>query len=51
MHHQPAASFRFEDFYSRYVAACLELRAIPLTKLELLTLIGALAERPFAILH
>ena len=42
---------QFDAFYMRYVAACRELHAIPLTKPELLALIGALAERAIATLH
>jgi hypothetical protein len=51
MHRQPAPVSPFDAFYMRYVAACRELHAIPLTKPELLALIGALAERAIATLH
>jgi hypothetical protein len=35
----------------RYVAACRELRALPLTRSELLALIDCLAEHAAATLH
>jgi hypothetical protein len=50
MSHQRRAP-SFEGFYRRYVGACQELRAMPLTKSELLALIGALAERVVATPH
>jgi hypothetical protein len=40
----------FDVFYRRYVAACLELRAVPLTRSELLALIDCLARRAAATL-
>jgi hypothetical protein len=51
MDRQPTADIRFDVFYRRYVAACRELRAMPLTKSELVALIGCLAERVAATLH
>jgi hypothetical protein len=41
----------FDVFYRRYVAACRELRAMPLTKPEVRALIECLAQRVVATLH